>query len=58
MKEQTKARKLKVYNQSRSNYSNIPTIILKGHWLKEFGFEIGNVIDILLENKQIIIISK
>lgn len=44
MKEQTKTRKLKVYNQSRGNYSNIPTIILKGHWLKEFEFEMGNTI--------------
>ena len=51
MKEQTKTRKLKVYNQSRGNYSNIPTIILKGHWLKEFGFEINhNLIIICISN--------
>lgn len=31
MKDQTKTRKLKAYNHSRGNYSNIPTIIHKGH---------------------------
>ena len=56
MKEQTKARKLKVYNQSRGNYNNIPTIILKGHWLKEYGFEIDKNI-ILICNKEEIIIK-
>ena len=56
MKEQTKIRKLKVYNQSRGNYNNIPTIILKGHWLKEYGFEIDKNI-ILICNKEEIIIK-
>ena len=34
--EQLKERNLKVYNQSRNGYSNIPTILLKCHWLKDF----------------------
>ena len=55
MKEQTKTRKLKVYNQSRGNYNNIPTIILKGHWLKEFGFEIDCNITLTCLEKKIII---
>lgn len=58
MKEQTKIRKLKVYNQSRGNYSNIPTIILKEHWLKEFGFEIGKEIIISCTNKTFTITQK
>ena len=32
--QQVKERKLKVYNQSRNGYSNIPTILLKGHWFE------------------------
>ena len=36
--QQVKGRKLKVYNQSRGIYYNIPTILLKGHGLKEFNF--------------------
>ena len=55
MKEQTKIRKLKVYNQSRGNYSNIPTIILKGHWLKKFGFEIGSIVYIVSKKNKITI---
>ena len=55
MKEQTKTRKLKVYNQSRGNYSNIPTIILKGHWIKEFGFEIGTKIKVICSDKTIML---
>ena len=55
MKEQQKIKKTKVYNQSRGNYSNIPTIILKGHWLKEFRFDINKNI-ILICNKEEIII--
>lgn len=55
MKEQTKVRKLKVYNQSRGNYNNIPTIILKGHWLKEFGFKIGTKVIIHCEKSELLI---
>ena len=41
-KEVLKERKLKVYQQSRENNYNVPTIILKGVWLNEFGFNIHN----------------
>ena len=34
-----KFRKMKVYNVSGYNYKDTPTIILKGEWLKETGFE-------------------
>lgn len=39
MKNQ-KIRSMKVYEQSGYNYKATPTIILKGQWLKEMGFEI------------------
>ena len=39
MKNQ-KIRSMKVHEQSGYNYKATPTIILKGQWLKEMGFEI------------------
>ena len=53
--EQLKERNLKVYNQSRNGYSNIPTILLKGHWLKEFGFNMGDQVILICNNEEIII---
>lgn len=55
--EELKERKLKVYNQSRGGYSNIPTILLKGHWLEQFGFNINDKV-ILICNEDEIIIKK
>ena len=55
MENTQKIRKLKVYNQSRNGYSNIPTILLKGHWLKEFGVNINDYVKIICENNQIVI---
>ena len=37
-----KFRKMKVYNVSGYNYKDTPTIILKGDWLKQTGFDIGS----------------
>lgn len=38
-----KNRRLKVYAQSNGyNYQDVPTIVLKGKWLEEAGFEIGD----------------
>ena len=53
--EQLKERKLKVYNQSRNGYSYIPTILLKGHWLTEFGFNMGDQVILICNNDEIII---
>ena len=39
-----KFRKMKVYNVSGYNYKDTPTIILKGDWLKETGFDIGSLV--------------
>ena len=42
------ARELKVYAQSMGggNYTQVPTIILKGQWLKNAGFEAGDFVEI------------
>ena len=53
--EQLKERNLKLYKQSRNGYSNIPTILLKGHWLKEFGFNMGDQVILICNNDEIII---
>ena len=42
------ARKLKEYEQSMSggSYTQVPTIILKGQWLKTAGFEAGGYVEV------------
>ena len=41
-------RVLKIYGQSASstNYERVPTIIIKGKWLEEFGFQIGEYVEV------------
>ena len=53
--EKKNVRQMKVYGQSRYRYEKTPTIMLKGKWLKELGFEIGNYISINCENGKLII---
>lgn len=48
-------RQMKVYGQSGYRYEETPTIMLKGKWLKELGFEIGNYISINCEDGKLII---
>lgn len=48
-----KQRKLKVYGQSGYKYRDTPTIILKGKWLTEAGFEIGDSIEVELSQGKI-----
>ena len=50
-----KLRKMKVYTASGYNCKDTPTIILKGDWLKETGFNIGNLIQVECENGKLII---
>ena len=50
-----KLRKMKVYNASGYNCKDTPTIILKGEWLKETGFDIGSLIQVECENGKLII---
>ena len=49
MKNQ-KNRSMKVHAQSGYNYKATPTIILKGQWLQEMGFEIGDYISVSCED--------
>lgn len=54
MKNQ-KNRSMKVHAQSGYNYKETPTIILKGMWLQEMGFEIGDYITVSCENGRLVI---
>lgn len=49
------ARKLKVYEQSMGggNYTQVPTIILKGQWLKTAGFEAGEYVEVECDGDKI-----
>ena len=48
-------RKLKVYNTSGKNYAPTPTIILKGQWLKQYGFDQHTPIQVSCEEGKLII---
>ena len=50
-----KKRSVKVYGQSGYKYRETPTIMLKGLWLKEAGFDIGDYISVTGEDGKIII---
>lgn len=49
-----KKRSIKVYGQSGYKYRETPTIMLKGQWLKEAGFEIGDYISVTCEDGKLI----
>lgn len=51
--EQT-TRKLKIYDQS-NGYKFVPTLMIKGDWVKEYGFNSGDYIEVKCENEKIII---
>ena len=44
-------RKLKIYSQSMGggNYTSVPTILLKGKWLEEAGFQMGEYVAVEVE---------
>lgn len=50
-----KTRNIKVISQSGRNYKPTPTIILKGQWLTDMGFEIGDLIKVECENGKLVI---
>ena len=50
-----KKRSIKVISQSGHNYKATPTIMLKGQWLKELGFDIGDYVSITCENGKLVI---
>ncbi len=49
-------RNLTVYEMSGYHYKPTPTIMLKGQWLAEIGFEAGNRIKVCCENGRITIL--
>ena len=53
--ESKKIRNIKVISQSGRNYKPTPTVILKGQWLNEMGFEIGDQIKVECENGKLVI---
>lgn len=50
-----KKRSIKVYDQSGYKYQETPTIMLKGMWLKELGFDIGDYISVTCEDGRLVI---
>ncbi len=50
-----KKRSVKVYGQSGYKYRETPTIMLKGLWLKDAGFDIGDYISVTCEDGRLII---
>ena len=51
----SKKRSIKVYGQSGYKYQETPTIMLKGMWLKEAGFDVGDYISVTCEEGKIVI---
>ena len=50
-----KYREMKVYEASGYQYKRTPSIVLKGKWLSELGFDIGEQIEVKCENGRLII---
>lgn len=50
-----KNRTLKVYGQSGYHYKDTPTIILKGQWLSATGFDIGDQIQVDVEDGRLLV---
>jgi antitoxin component of MazEF toxin-antitoxin module len=48
-------RSVKVYRQCGSNYETVPAIVLKGKWLTELGFDIGDYISVKCEGGKLVI---
>lgn len=50
-----KSRKLKVYGMGGYKSKDVATIMLKGKWLEELGFEMGTPILVECENGKLVI---
>jgi len=55
MRKKKIMRQLKVVEQSGYKYKPTPTIILKGQWLQDFGFEPGSRVEVKCATNQLII---
>mgnify|MGYP002639556555 CR=1 FL=1 len=51
----TKNRSMKVYGMSGYKYQQVPTVMLKGKWLEQLNFHIGDYVSVTCENGKIII---
>ena len=49
-----KYREMKVYEASGYQYKRTPSIVLKGQWLSELGFDIGEQIEVKCEDGRLI----
>ena len=50
-----KYREMKVYEASGYQYRRTPSIVLKGKWLSELGFDIGEQIEVKCEDGRLVI---
>ena len=50
-----KYREMKVYEASGYQYKRTPSIVLKGQWLSQLGFDIGDQIEVKCEDGRLII---
>lgn len=50
-----KYREMKVYEARGYQYKQTPSIVLKGKWLSELGFNIGEQIEVKCEDGRLII---
>lgn len=50
-------RELKVYGTSGYQYKTTPTIMLKGQWLHELGFDEGSLISVKCEDGKLTIVK-
>ena len=48
-------RSMKVYGMSGYKYQQVPTVMLKGKWLEQLNFHIGDYVSVTCENGKIII---
>lgn len=53
---ENKSRKLTVYGATGRAYQDTPQIRLQGQWLEAIGFSVGDKIQVVCEEKKIIII--
>lgn len=51
-------RTLKVYGMSGNKYNETPTIMMKGKWLENFGFKVGQEYNVDCQNGKLIISTK
>lgn len=54
-KEAKITRNLKVIEQSGYRYQATPTVMLKGKWISEFGFDIGTHVKVECEDGRLVI---